>query len=304
MRVLTVCFLLFSLAYAWSAVDHEIFEVVDNLRSLLKNKKSFYEVLEVSPSATAKQINRAFRAKSRVYHPDKNKKTRDIYTQLNLAVNILRKPEARKRYDHFLKNGFPKWKGTAYLYSRYRPGLGSALFVIFLGISVAHFVFIKLSAHQQRKSIQRHIDDAKNNQRNAVAGTFNKKIVQVPETGRLYTVDTITGQVCVFDPQRNEEYLLSVDAIPKVTFSDSLLVKLPRAIFHLITFNAFRRKPVEKSESAELELTSESDEVSSENEIENEGAKSSSASVHAVKIGNRRVQRRMRRAQAKENAKK
>lgn len=27
-------------------------------------------------------------------------------------------------YDFFYKNGVPKWRGTGYYYSRFRPGLG------------------------------------------------------------------------------------------------------------------------------------------------------------------------------------
>ena len=30
----------------------------------------------------------------------------------------------RHRYDFFYKNGVPKWRGTGYYYSRFRPGLG------------------------------------------------------------------------------------------------------------------------------------------------------------------------------------
>src|SRR5438045_7587316 len=46
------------------------------------------------------------------------------YARLAVVADILRGP-GRERYDHFLKNGFPKWKGTGYYYSRFRPGLGS-----------------------------------------------------------------------------------------------------------------------------------------------------------------------------------
>ena len=28
------------------------------------------------------------------------------------------------RYDFFYKNGVPRWRGTGYYYSRFRPGLG------------------------------------------------------------------------------------------------------------------------------------------------------------------------------------
>lgn len=29
-----------------------------------------------------------------------------------------------RRYDFFYKNGVPRWRGTGYYYSRFRPGLG------------------------------------------------------------------------------------------------------------------------------------------------------------------------------------
>ena len=33
-------------------------------------------------------------------------------------------PSDVSRYDFFHKNGVPRWRGTGYYYSRYRPGLG------------------------------------------------------------------------------------------------------------------------------------------------------------------------------------
>jgi len=41
-----------------------------------------------------------------------DKKDRELYTQINLIINILRDKNARKRYDYFLKVGVPKWRGT------------------------------------------------------------------------------------------------------------------------------------------------------------------------------------------------
>lgn len=32
-----------------------------------------------------------------------------------------------RSYDFFYKNGVPKWRGTGYYYSRFRPGLGVGL---------------------------------------------------------------------------------------------------------------------------------------------------------------------------------
>ena len=80
---------------------------------------------------------------------------------LNLVANILRGP-SRERYDHFLKNGFPLWKGTGYYYSRFRPGLGSVLmglFVVFGG--AAHYGALILSWKRQREFVDRYIRQAR-----------------------------------------------------------------------------------------------------------------------------------------------
>lgn len=82
-------------------------------------------------------------------------------SRLNTVANILRGP-SRERYDHFLKNGFPKWKGTGYYYSRYRPGLGSVLVGLFLAFGgAAHYAALVLSWKRQREFVDRYIRHAR-----------------------------------------------------------------------------------------------------------------------------------------------
>lgn len=76
--------------------------------------------------------------------PDKNPNIKGVherYARLGVIAQILKTPETRERYDFFLKNGVPKWRGTGYYYSRYRPGLGSVLtFLIFLTSGLQYLV--------------------------------------------------------------------------------------------------------------------------------------------------------------------
>jgi hypothetical protein len=82
-------------------------------------------------------------------------------TRLNLVANVLRGP-GRERYDHFLKNGFPLWKGTGYYYSRFRPGLGSVLAGLFLVFGGgAHYAALVLSWKRQREFVDRYIRQAR-----------------------------------------------------------------------------------------------------------------------------------------------
>lgn len=155
------------------------------------------DFLEIRPNANQEQITKAYRKKSRTLHPDKVKRSfianfakdknnakskqgvnvssgpskRQIdaavkeatarSSRLNLVANVLRGP-GRERYDHFLKNGFPLWKGTGYYYSRFRPGLGSVLMGLFLVFGGgAHYGALILGWKRQREFVDRYIRQAR-----------------------------------------------------------------------------------------------------------------------------------------------
>ncbi|KAH7062051.1 DNAJ domain-containing protein [Macrophomina phaseolina] len=83
------------------------------------------------------------------------------FARLGVVANILRGPE-RERYDHFLKNGFPAWRGTGYYYSRYRPGLGSVLFGLFIMMGgAAHYGALYLGWKRQRDFVDRYVRHAR-----------------------------------------------------------------------------------------------------------------------------------------------
>ena len=170
------------------------------------------DYLGIKSSASLKDINDAYRKKSRTMHPDKAKQSfiaaraadlskpkpgqkptthvnkppsqREIatflkeagerFTRLGLIANILRGPD-RDRYDHFLSNGFPTWRGTGYYYARFRPGLFTTLFALFLvGGGAVHYYIIVATHKQQRGYIERMIADARKKawgSESAAAGT-------------------------------------------------------------------------------------------------------------------------------------
>lgn len=192
--------ILLALAAAWTKEDHEIFQLRDEIMAKEGPNVTFYDFLEVKPTANQEDINKAYRKRSKQLHPDKAKRAfiansattsskdkkkgdkpgvhvskgpseRQIAAfykeatersaRLNTVANILRGP-SRERYDHFLKHGFPKWKGTGYYYSRFRPGLGSVLiglFVVFGG--VGHYVALVLGYRRQRDFMERYIRHAR-----------------------------------------------------------------------------------------------------------------------------------------------
>ncbi|OLN97003.1 putative J domain-containing protein C2E1P5.03 [Colletotrichum chlorophyti] len=186
------------LTAAWSKEDREIFRIRDEIKAHEANPDmTFYDLLGVKNSASIDDITKAYRKISRSLHPDKvrqqliaerakakkNKKTPGVnvskpptqkevkaavkiaserQARLGLVRNILSGPE-RDRYDHFLKNGFPTWKGTNYYYNRYRPGLGTVLFGVFLVAGGAfHYLALYMSWKRQKDFVERYIKFARN----------------------------------------------------------------------------------------------------------------------------------------------
>lgn len=67
-------------------------------------KQDYYDVLEVSKSASAEEIKKAYRKKAIQYHPDKNPGDKDAeekFKEAAEAYDVLSDDQKRRRYDQF-----------------------------------------------------------------------------------------------------------------------------------------------------------------------------------------------------------
>lgn len=75
-----------------------------------ERSSNYYQLLGLSPSASPQQIRRAYREKSKLYHPDTTELPEAIATskfqELNEAYGMLSSPERRVAYD--LKMGYSR----------------------------------------------------------------------------------------------------------------------------------------------------------------------------------------------------
>ncbi len=69
----------------------------------MAEKRDYYEVLGVSKDATQEQIQSAYRALAKKYHPDLNHEegAEEKYKEVNEAYEVLKDPDKRKQYDQF-----------------------------------------------------------------------------------------------------------------------------------------------------------------------------------------------------------
>jgi molecular chaperone DnaJ len=80
-------------------------------------KRDFYEVLEVSKTASKEEIKKAYRKKAIQYHPDKNpgdKAAEEKFKEAAEAYEVLSDDNKKARYDQFGHAGMGSQSGGAY----------------------------------------------------------------------------------------------------------------------------------------------------------------------------------------------
>ncbi|XP_036618325.1 dnaJ homolog subfamily C member 4 isoform X1 [Trichosurus vulpecula] len=99
---------------------------------LRARQSNYYELLGICPDASMKEVKRAFFAKSKELHPDrdpKNPALHNRFVELNEAYRILSKESSRRDYDSqlHLRGSMPSPRHTSQSpYQSYRPASASS----------------------------------------------------------------------------------------------------------------------------------------------------------------------------------
>jgi len=253
MRLFSFAFALLAIlattVLAWEKEDHEIFDLVLELEAAEGKGTTFYSWLEVPPTASTNEIAKAYRKKSMLLHPDKNpgvKGAHERFARLGVISTILRNKESRERYDFFYKNGVPKWRGTGYYYSRFRPGLGS-VFVFLTILTSGLQLFI------QRFNYKKDLDRIEFITRKAKVAAWGPKMVPVKgqrkvrvnlgeshdEDGEVYGnkwLDMVIEDTHVYllEPS-GEMHLIDASTAIRPSITNTWFISLIRSIFHKVT---------------------------------------------------------------------
>jgi curved DNA-binding protein CbpA len=120
--------------------------------SQAKTSLTYYDLLGLHPSASVQQIRRAYRERSKLYHPDTTLLQASIATakfhELNEAYGTLSSPDRRSQYDRkigysripviqplpnlYEKPGGKTYRSSEYLDPNDRPLSSGELFALFI----------------------------------------------------------------------------------------------------------------------------------------------------------------------------
>ena len=232
----------------WSPEDYEIFRLNDKVQQDLGKGASFYSWLELpnGPKSTLQEISKAYRKKSRLLHPDKvtgskslKKQAEERFQRLSLVGNILRDQSLRRRYDYFHSKGFPRWKGTGYYYSKFRPGIIMTIMILYIIVGGIHFVAMKISRKQDFKRLRDLKEETK---KQAWGGSqippadgSSRKVVN-ETTGKQFMITPDGNVSLIVSEPKKESYLISLDENDinlNPGFKESLFFKLPCYLWNI-----------------------------------------------------------------------
>jgi len=98
----------------WLENEIALFELTDRVHN--KTNGTFYDLLQVAPNATSKELKVEYKRLAMIMHPDKNENenAEEEFGMLASVYNILRDKESRAMYDRILKEGLPDWRMPAF----------------------------------------------------------------------------------------------------------------------------------------------------------------------------------------------
>ncbi|GAA5811304.1 hypothetical protein MFLAVUS_004737 [Mucor flavus] len=226
---------------AWTEADFEIFDIVDALEKAEGKDTTFYSWLGVPASASQADISKAYRKLSLKWHPDKNPgdaKAKERFTRLGVIVTILRDATSRERYNFFYKNGVPRWRGTGYLYSRFRPGLGTVVVVLLSIAAGMQYIAGQINYRQEKKRILEFIANARTQMIHDApkgrAPTLGRTYIEVGQRHMRCEVKSDTAIAVYPDERTQEPILLDAEWVTQPTVESLFLVKWPKRLINKV----------------------------------------------------------------------
>lgn len=240
-----------------------------------------------------------FRILNQKYNsPDKNKgdnKAKERFARLGVIASILRDPSKRERYNFFYKNGVPRWRGTGYLYSRFRPGLGSVFIVLSLIAAGMQYIAGQINYRQEKKRILQFIADARAQMileaPKGRAATLGRSVIEVGHRAMRCEVKSDNYIIVYPDGNVNDPVHLNTEWVAQPTFRDLFIIKWPRRVIYKILNKKEEEEVVEEvyeeEEAVEEENKATTDSPKNSKKLRKRGG-GEKVNVIGSKVGGRR----------------
>lgn len=217
------------LAWAFTTEEIEIFKLQNEVTSKYGAEMNFYKLLKLPKmqSSTSREITKNLRRLAKKYHPDKNRKYKQLYERLNLATQILADDTRRKTYDYYLKHGFPDYdfnKG-GFFFRRVQPKTYLILMFIYLATSIIHYGVMVLQTKGNKNRINDFIFQCK--EQDNTNGLGEKYMIfqrSADDPGQQICIKF--GDVYVVETDGSKS-LVTPDSIPNAKISDCMFFTLP-----------------------------------------------------------------------------
>lgn len=200
----------------------------------------------------------------KIISPDKNQgdpKAKERFTRLGVIVTILRDPTSRERYNFFYKNGVPRWRGTGYLYSRFRPGLGTVIVILTLIASGMQYIANQINYRQEKKKILEFIANARtqmiHDSPKGRAPTMGRSYIEVGQRHMRCEVKSDTCIVVYPDERSGDPVQLDTEWVSEPTIERLFIIAWPKRLFN--KFMGKKEPIVEESEEYEEEQVEETE---------------------------------------------
>ncbi|KAI8089881.1 uncharacterized protein BX664DRAFT_263589 [Halteromyces radiatus] len=274
--------------------DFEIFDLVDELEKAEGKETNFYNWLNLKPSATQAEISKAYRKLSIKLHPDKNKhdaQAEERFARLGKVAAILRNAGTRERYNHFYKNGVPRWRGTGYYYARFRPGVGSVIVFLMLLAASMQYLAKWINYYQEKSKIIQFVQDARANLNVNVpkgygAPTLGRSYLEVGHRTLRCEIKSDHYIIIHMENKDEEPVHLNTEWVLPPRFADIYLVKWPLGLIHKL-------QGKHTDDNQQDNKDSHSDEGSEDKQVQDKTKKKKSKATEPVnvtgtKVGGRR----------------
>lgn len=206
---------------------------------------------------------------------------------------ILRNSAKRERYDFFYKNGVPRWRGTGYYYSRYRPGLTSVIiFLLCLGGCIQYMVSW-INYYQEKRRIAGFVADARAAMtykvpKSQIAPTLGRSYIEV--AGRALRCEVMSDEYIIVypgDDDTSEPVHLNTAWVQRPSITRNIyLIHWPVQLFKKL-FRLGKEKH-DKDDAQENDVSSNEDNVTEDKKAKKRKTTKRTETVQGSKVGGRR----------------